>query len=155
MTIADSRFVAPPIGEWDLWPDWACQVPAAAAMHLRCSEVGPGHAVLHLEDSVWPLNPNGATHGGLVAAAADHSGGVAAISVLGAAGLPATATLTGEFLRPAFGPLRFEARVVKAGRSLVFVRVDVTNRDGALCTTFTGTWSPMGSAPTRTSTESV
>lgn len=150
MTVLDARFIAPPIGEWHLWADWATQVPAATVMNIRCSEVEAGRAVLCIDNSPWPVNPNGATNGGLVAAAADHAGSVAAISAVGPAGFPATATLNGEFLRPAFAPLRFEARVLNRGRSLVFVRVDVTNRNDALCATFSGSWSLMGAAPART-----
>ncbi len=79
MTVMDARLIAPPIGEWHLWADWATQVPAATVMNIRCSEVEAGRAVLCIDNSPWPVNPNGATNGGLIAAAADHAGSVAAI----------------------------------------------------------------------------
>lgn len=150
MMIAEGVTMPPPIGDWEAWKAWSDVVPAAATMLLGCTEIDSGRAVMVMSRSPWPLNPNGAVHGGLVAAAADHVGGLASVTVVGASSLPATATLTAQFLRPAFAPLTFEATVLKAGRSVLFVRIDVHDRAGALCTTFTGTWSPQGTRRTIT-----
>lgn len=145
VTSSTTLTMPPPIGEWDQWQSWSDTVPAAATMLLRCTEVESGHAVMEMNESPWPLNPNGAVHGGLVAAAADHVGGLSAVTVVGAQSLPATATLTAQFLRPALAPLTFDATVLKAGKSVLFVRIDVRDRSGELCTAFTGSWSAQGS----------
>jgi uncharacterized protein (TIGR00369 family) len=116
-------------------------------MGLRVTTVGPGTATVFLDESPWPLNPNGSVHGGLVAAAADQAGGIAAVAELGERALPATATLHAEYLRPAFPGLRLDCRVVRGGKTLLFVEVDVLDRQGRLCTKFNGTWSVSGAAP--------
>ncbi|MEA2170764.1 MAG: hypothetical protein QOF76_4064 [Solirubrobacteraceae bacterium] len=47
--------------------------------------------------------------------------------------LPATASLTVDYHRPALAPLTVSARCTNVGRTLVFVEVDITNRDGRRC----------------------
>ncbi|MFD8098501.1 PaaI family thioesterase [Nocardia fluminea] len=145
MTSADTMPIPPPPGEWDRWKDWADAIPAVSSMALECTEVSQGHAAMRMAASPWPPNPNGAVHGGLVAAAADHVGGLAAVTQVSLTGLPATAALSGQYIRPAFAPLTFDARVVNAGRTVVFVHIEVTNHDGQLCSFFTGSWSTSGS----------
>lgn len=143
----DPAFLAPSVDDWSAWPGWASRLPVSIAMGLVCESVSPGRAVLKMAESPWPTNPNGAVHGGLVAAAADQAGGVVAISVLGEGALPATATLTAQFLRPAFAGLTFDCKVIRGGRRVVFVEIEVSDRDGRLCTKFTGTWSVHGGTP--------
>jgi acyl-coenzyme A thioesterase PaaI-like protein len=46
--------------------------------------------------------------------------------------LPATASLSVDYHRPAFPPLTFEATLVAQGRSLVFCDVTVTDCEGRL-----------------------
>ena len=137
----ESRFLAPASDDEQAWLQWAEQLPASQAMNLRAVQITAGRAVMKMDTPPWPLNPNGSVHGGLIAAAADHSGGVVAISSLGAAALPATATLHGEFLRPAFPGLVFACETVKTGRSLVFADILVYDVDDRLCAKFAGTWS--------------
>ena len=139
------------------WTAWASDLPASMFMHIRPSYVEPGRAVARLEDSIWPLNPSGAVHGGLVLAVADHVGGMSAMTVMEPGEFCATATLASQFLRPAILPLEFDATVMRSGRTLAFVSLDVVGRDGRLCTKFSGTWSlnllrppKPGAAPSRT-----
>jgi uncharacterized protein (TIGR00369 family) len=108
-------------------------------MGLRCTEIEPGRAQFAVADSVWPLNPAGAVHGGLVAALADQALGMVTMTVVGEGQKPATASMTVEYQRPARAPLTLEAEVSKAGRTLVFVSVLVRDRDGKVCTKATGT----------------
>ena len=143
----DPAFIAPPVDDWSMWLDWASKLPASVAMGLECVSVGPSRAVLTMAGSVWPLNPNASVHGGLVMAAADQAGGVAAVAALGQGALPATATLHALYLRPAFPGLTFDCRLVRGGTRLLFIDIDVTDRDGHLCTKFSGTWSVQGAAP--------
>jgi uncharacterized protein (TIGR00369 family) len=147
----DSTFLAPSTDDWSAWPTWASNLPASQCLGLRVTSVGPGTATAFLDESPWPLNPNQSVHGGLVAAAADQAGGIAAVAALGERALPATATLHAEYLRPAFPGLRLDCRVVRGGRTLLFVEIDVLDRKGQLCTKFNGTWSVSGAVPsTRT-----
>lgn len=146
MTSADTLPMPPPAGEWSRWKEWAESVPAVASMALECTEIAEGRATMLMAHSPWPVNPNGAVHGGLVAAAADHVGGLAAVTRVSMTGLPATATLSGQFIRPAFAPLTFHAQVVNAGRTVVFVHIDVLNAAGQVCTFFAGSWSTRGSS---------
>jgi uncharacterized protein (TIGR00369 family) len=143
----NSAFVAPSVEDWGLWPQWASNLPASIEMGLVCVSVEPGRAVMTMAESAWPLNPNRSVHGGLVAAAADQAGGVAAVAACGEGTFPATATLTAQFLRPALPGLTFDCRLTRGGKRLLFVDIDVTDRDGHLCTKFSGTWSVNGATP--------
>lgn len=146
------HFLAPATQDESAWLHWAEGLPASRAMNLTAVEIRPGKAVMKMDVSPWPLNPNGTVHGGLVAAAADQAGGVVAISSLGAGALPATATLHAEFLRPAHPGLTFACHTVKSGRSLVFADVLVYDAAGQLCSKFAGVWSVNAGVPQTTRT---
>jgi uncharacterized protein (TIGR00369 family) len=125
-------------GEWAAWAD---DLPASLAMALRAVAIEPGHAHVALDRSIWPLNPNGSVHGGLVLAVADHVGGMAAMTVMPPGEYCATATLASQFQRPAVLPLMFEASVTRSGRTLAFVELTVSSGDGRRCASVVGTWS--------------
>jgi limonene-1,2-epoxide hydrolase len=135
--------VAPPLKSDSAaaWTQWIDSLPATQAMGLRCQSVDQGRLMMTMEKSVWPLNPNGALHGGLVVAAADHVMGVAATTMLDAGRVTATASLTTEFHLPAFPPVTFEAQVVRNGRTLAFVDLSCFEADGRRCGAATGVWS--------------
>jgi uncharacterized protein (TIGR00369 family) len=115
-------------------------------MRLKCTHVEPGKMTVVLDSSLWPLNPNGALHGGLVIACADQCFGLVAITALDETSVPATATLTAEFVRPAMPPLTFQARVDRAGRTMAFITVDVFDATGRLVTKVSGTMSIDGTS---------
>lgn len=125
---------------------WANALPPCVHLGLVCTALEPGHAVLALETSTWPLNPNGAIHGGLVLGLADQALGLAVISALQPGLLPATATLQSEFHRPAFPPLTLEARITRHGRTIVFAEVDVRAADGRTCMKCFASFSVDGSS---------
>jgi uncharacterized protein (TIGR00369 family) len=130
----------PPWGEpWSAWVDWANHLPNLTELSLVCEQIGANSAQLRLDESPRRLNPNGSVNGGLVAAAADQAMGIVALTGMPAGSLPATATINGAYLRPAFPPLRFDAAVTQAGRRLVFVTVEVYDGKGRRCVSFTGT----------------
>ncbi|MCG7632813.1 PaaI family thioesterase [Gordonia McavH-238-E] len=143
----DPAFVAPSTEDWNTWLSWATNVPASLAMGLVCVSTGLSRTVMTMAESAWPLNPNGSVHGGLVAAAADQVGGVAAVAACGEGAFPATATLTAHYLRPALPGLTFEGKLIRRGKRILFIDIDVTDRHGALCTKFSGTWSVNGGTP--------
>lgn len=86
-------------------------------------------------------NPNGAVHGGLLAAALDHALAVTAMLAMPDDGLPNTTAMNVQYLRPAIPPLELEARVTRGGRGLVFARAEVYDRDRRLCATSDGTFA--------------
>jgi uncharacterized protein (TIGR00369 family) len=136
----------PQDGSSEDWRAWAESLPASRAMGLSCVLVEPGHVRVVLTESNWPFNPNGAVHGGIVAAWADQCFGLVGSTVVSEGQVPATATLTVEYLRPALPPLTFDARVDRSGRSLAFISVDVVDRDGKLCAKVVGTMSVDGTS---------
>ncbi|MER5538913.1 hypothetical protein [Streptomyces mirabilis] len=52
-------------GDWRKWIDWANEQPVSQAMGLHCALIEAGRAEIVLDRGPWPLNPNGAVHGGL------------------------------------------------------------------------------------------
>lgn len=79
------------------------------------------------------LNPNGACHGGLVAAIIDQAMGVVGTTVLPAGSVPVTAALNVEYFAPATPPLQIRASVSRHGSSVLFVAVDVDSATGVTC----------------------
>lgn len=137
----------PPYGaDWDKWAEWAEAMPVSRRTGVSCTKIESGRVTLVVEESVWPLNPTGGVHGGLVVALADHCFGIVALTVLDQGHMPATATLTADFLRPALPPLTFEASIDRLGRTMAFVTVDVINRTGKLATKVNGTMVIDGSS---------
>ena len=85
-----------------------------------------------LEVSVEPHHGNqmGVAHGGLLMTLLDVCMGSAARSAVG--GNVVTVDMQVAFLAPASGRLVGEGRVVRAGKSLVFVEADISNSSGDL-----------------------
>ena len=77
----------------------------------------------------------GAINGGTLATMIDMTGVAAAWSNLRGAVPMGTADLQISYLRQAHGELKAVGRVVKRGRQLCTVLVDVTDSDGKLCAT--------------------
>lgn len=140
---APDRGVLPPtdVVDSDDWRDWATAIPASRALGLACIESASDRVITVLEESSWPLNPNGALHGGLVLAAADHTMGLAAMAAQPRTQVSSTATLTTDFEAPALAPVRFEATVTRAGGRLCFVSLVAINRDGVCSNRSSGLWA--------------
>jgi uncharacterized protein (TIGR00369 family) len=115
-------------------------------MGLKCKSAEHGKVTVVLESSSWPLNANGAVHGGMVIAWADHCFGLVASTTVDEGSVPATVTLTAEFVRPALPPLTFEARVDRTGKKMVFITVNVLDATGRLSTKVSGTMSIDGTS---------
>jgi uncharacterized protein (TIGR00369 family) len=136
---SDPSAAGPDEAGWDVWAEWAERLPVSRQIGLRCTRIEAGRATLVLARSSLHLTPVGAVHGGLVVACADHCFGIVAMTVLDADHVPATATLTSDFLRPALAPLTFDASVDRAGRTLLFVTVCVRDRDSKTAAKVNGT----------------
>src|SRR5947207_1770363 len=106
------------------WRTWAEGLLLSRTLGIRCVEIAPGSALLSLETSPWPMNPNGSVHGGLLAALADQALGIVACTAYDGR-VPSTSTLSAEYFRPARPPLLLRSRVAHEGRSFAFVTVDI------------------------------
>jgi uncharacterized protein (TIGR00369 family) len=121
------------------WRSWADGLPMSRWCGLRCLDIGHGRYECVMDESPLALNPNGGVNGGATAAVADHCMGVVAMTVLSPTAVGLTAALTAEYHRPAYPPLTFKARVTSHGSTLLFVQVDVEDRQGRLCVRGQGT----------------
>lgn len=130
---------------WEDWAEWIDGMPISARLGITCVSVERGRVVLRHENADW-LNPTGAVHGGVVMACADQGFGAVAATMMDVGAVPATATFTSDFLRPAFPPLTIEAVVERLGRTLAFVSVTTRDRAGKVCNEVRGTMSVNGSS---------
>jgi uncharacterized protein (TIGR00369 family) len=109
-------------------------------MGLVCTEAGPDSATTILATPPLP-NPNGSVHGGMLAAALDQTLALASLRVMPAGSLPNTTNMHVQYLRPALAPLTIRARVMKIGQAMIFVRAEVEDREGRVCTTGDATFA--------------
>jgi len=145
--VTTRRAVMPPPphgGDEPDWIAWAESHPISELIGMRCLAAGPGRVTIEVEESGWPLNPNGAVHGGMVLAWADQCLGLASMTTATPGSMPATATLAAEFLRPAIPPLTYDVLVHRSGRTLVFISMDVLDGEARLCAKVTGTMAADG-----------
>ena len=107
----------------------------AAALGARVVSYGGGAARLELDVGPGNVNVGGTLHGGAIATLVDQAGTVAIISA-DRDGRPGVSTdLNVSFFAPApaGSTVIAEAKVLKIGKTLAFVTVDVTRAgDGAL-----------------------
>ena len=98
---------------------------------FRLISQGEGHAVVEAEVTPALVNVSGTLHGGAIAALVDHAGTWAIMSADQKGRPGVTTDLNVTYLAPAPGgsTVVAEATVLKAGRSLAFVTVDVRRAD--------------------------
>ncbi len=123
----------------DAWRTWADVYPSFSSAGLRCVEIAGDTAVFDFTETPFPLNPNGAVNGGIVALAADQVMGVLGARVAPTGSMPVTAVLNVQYHAPAIAPLRMKARALHSGRSLQTIEVVVHDARGRRCATATGT----------------
>jgi len=111
------------------WLLWANRLPLFAAFGVRCEQLEDGHGSFVLPTSPIALNPNGAVHGGIVAAVSDGAIGSVFMRSVDPGLLPATANLAVQYHLPAILPLTFDTQIIRQGKSLVFCHVTVTRHD--------------------------
>lgn len=138
---AAQHFVQPTGDDWTAWKAWAQASAGTPALGLEVREIADGLAVADIRDSITPLNPNGAVHGGLVAAIIDQIGSLATVTRVPAGHGLATCTLNVEYLRPAKLPLVAVGRVVRSSRSVIFTHIEVRS-GGDVAASASGTWLP-------------
>lgn len=105
---------------------------ALCGIRLETLEPGFCRCVMDLDEK--HLNPQGALHGGAVAALMDVCAGTAAIFNGDKPRMAVTRSANVHYLRAGRkGPFRAEARVIRAGRSMAYVRVEILDGDDRLC----------------------
>lgn len=112
--------------------------------NLVIDEVDGGTCRGHVEvDLARHANPNGVLHGAVLFALVDTTMGAATMGALG--GRPcASIEVQLRFLRPAVGGvLRAETRVLRAGRRIVHLDSSVTDADGRLVATASGSFAVL------------
>jgi acyl-CoA thioesterase len=111
-------------------------VPYAKLLGLELGEVGQGVASIHLEVREDLKQYQGVIHGGAVASLIDTAAAFAVLTQLEINERVTTTDLTIHYLRPAnSGRLTARARIVRTGRRLVVLSVEVTNNQEILVAT--------------------
>jgi uncharacterized protein (TIGR00369 family) len=86
-------------------------------------------------------NPAGTVHGGFVVAMLDECMGSAIVGLTQARFLPATISMTTDFIRPvAPGRVLGQGHLTSLGRTLAFLEATLTDSDGQLLARATGTY---------------
>ena len=102
---------------------------------FRVEEVGSGTARLHLPFQTGFERPGGVLQGGCAMTLADVSFWIAGMTVIGEDPSALTLQMSSSFLRPAvLGALRSEARILRAGRRILYGEASVTDARGNLLT---------------------
>jgi uncharacterized protein (TIGR00369 family) len=121
-------------------------LPFARLLDIQITDTGEGWAVGRIElQEKHSSNPqSGIAHGGVPYALADTVAGTAASTVNES--VTPTIDMRIDYLQPSVGSyIEAEAEVVRNGRSVATVDVDVTNDAGAVVATARGTFKSSGS----------
>ncbi len=111
---------------------WIEKSPYAAALGVECVEVGPDAARLALPFRVENSNPGDALHGGVAASLCAIGGQAVTRAALGPDSGPwHTCGLQVNYLSAALGEaVTAEARLLRKGKALCFVEIDVATEAG-------------------------
>lgn len=108
----------------------------------------PGSATASVTIGPDHLYPNGVVHGGVLFTMADTSMGKATMSVLDEGQFCASVEVQLRFIRPATaGTIVSTATVTKQGRSIIHLEARITEDDGRLIATATGTFTVISFEP--------
>lgn len=121
-------------------PDLLNLMPFASQLGIVLRKAESGEVIGSLAYSPQLCTAGGVLHGGALMTLADTLGAVCAYLNLPPGGHTATTTSATNFLRPVgAGPVTGTATPVHLGRSVIVVRVDVTDAHGRLAATTTQT----------------
>src|SRR5216683_2458739 len=121
---------------WDRIHEAFASVPYAKLIGLELGEMKPGEATLHLDIRDELKQNQGVVHGGAVASLIDTAAAFAVLTHLEINERVTTTDLTIHYLRLAnSGRLTALARIVRGGRRLFVLSVEVTNDQQILVAT--------------------
>ncbi len=116
-------------------------VPYARFLGLELGDIADGQVSVHLEVRDELLQNQRVVHGGALASLIDTASAFAVLSQIDINERVTTTDLTIHYLRPVTsGRMNATARVVRGGRRLFVLSVDVTNDDGSLVATAVTTY---------------
>jgi uncharacterized protein (TIGR00369 family) len=115
---------------------------------FRVEELGSGTARLRLPFQTGFERPGGVLQGGCAMTLADVAFWIAGMTVTGEEPSAVTLQMSSSFLRPALpGDLRSEARILRAGRRILYGEASVTDARGNLLTHHVLTYMRPESSP--------
>ena len=116
-------------------------VPYAKFLGLRLGEIGDGEVSIHLDVRDELKQNLGVVHGGAIASLIDTASAFAVLTAIDVNERVTTTDLTIHYLRPiTSGRMTAAARVVRGGRRLFVLSVEVTNDAGMLVATAVTTY---------------
>ncbi|MGZ8843925.1 MAG: PaaI family thioesterase [Pyrinomonadaceae bacterium] len=116
-------------------------VPYARFLGLELGDLSDGHVSVHLQVRDELLQNQGVVHGGALASLIDTASAFAVLSQIDINERVTTTDLTIHYLRPVTsGRMTATARVIRGGRRLFVLSVDVSNNDGSLVATAVTTY---------------
>jgi uncharacterized protein (TIGR00369 family) len=116
-------------------------VPYAAFLGLELGDLADGQVSVHLRVRDELLQNQGMVHGGALASLIDTASAFAVLSQIDVHEKVTTTDLTIHYLRPLTkGRMTATARIVRGGRRLFVLSVDVTNEGGVLLATAVTTY---------------
>jgi uncharacterized protein (TIGR00369 family) len=116
-------------------------VPFAQLLGLELGKLERGAATIHLQLRDELLRNNGLLHGGVIASLADTAAAFAVNTMLEEGQITVTVDLTLQYLRPLTkGRVTAHAQVLRAGRRIANVQVNVHDEAGALAATMLTTY---------------
>jgi uncharacterized protein (TIGR00369 family) len=112
------------------------EIPFARLLGMELGELRRGAATLHIEAREELKRNRGILHGGVVASLADTAAAFAVLTLAEPGQASTTIDLTVHYLRPlSAGRATARARVVRAGRRVAVISVDVFDENQALAAT--------------------
>jgi len=114
--------------------------PFLKLLGVKVEHIEPGNCTLRLDFREELTRFGGTMNGGAIATLMDAAGGCAALShELGRNEV--TVDLNVSYVKPVSeGPVRASAKVIRGGRTLAFVDVELRDGKGELCATCKGTY---------------
>lgn len=112
------------------------RVPFAHLLQLELGHMRHGAATLHMEVRDELRQNNGVVHGGVIASLVDTAAAFAILTILEKDQTSTTVDLTIHYLRPLLeGRATAHARVVRAGRRILTITVEVLNESETIVAT--------------------
>lgn len=125
--------------------DALARVPFLHLLEMRLDEIKRGEATFHLDARPELMQNNGIMHGGAIASLLDTAAAFAVLTTLEPQQTTATVDLTIHYLRPILhGKVTAHARILRAGRRLLVLTIDVTDAHGELAATAITTYAKRG-----------